>query len=162
MSSPNCCFLTCMQVSHETGRVVWCSHLFNNVLQSVVLHTVKGFSVVNETDLFLEFPCFLYDPTDVGNLTFGSSAFSKSILCIWMFLVHVLLKLSLKDFEHNLTSMWNEYNCALIWTFFGIALLWDWNESQRPFPFLWPLLSFPNLLTYWMQHLIEWYHLLGF
>ena len=85
--------------------MIWYSHLFKNILQFVVLHTVKGFSVVNETDLFLGFPCFLYDPTDVGNLTFGSSAFSKSILCIWKFLVHVLLKLSWKDFEHNLTSM---------------------------------------------------------
>ena len=94
-------------------------------------HTVKGFHVVNEAeiDVFLEFPCFSYDPADVGNLISGSSAFSESSLYIWKFLIHILQKPSLKDFEHNLTSMWNEHNCMVVWTFFGIALLWDWNES---------------------------------
>ena len=72
---------------------------------------------------------FFYDPTDVGNLISGSSAFSKSSLYIWKFLVHVLLKPSLKDFEPDLDSMWNEYSCVAVWTFFGIALLWDWNEN---------------------------------
>ena len=74
---------------------------------TVVIHTVKGFSVVNEAevDVFLEFSCFFYDPTDVGNLISGSSAFSKSSLNIWKFTVHVLLKPSLKDFEHYLASM---------------------------------------------------------
>ena len=70
---------------------------------------------------------------DVGNLIFGSFDFLKSSLCILRFLVQVLLKPSLKDFEHYLASMWNEHNCAVVWTFFGIALLWDWNESW-PFP----------------------------
>ena len=88
----------------ETGRVVWCSHLFKNVLQSVVLHTVKGFSVVNETVFFLEFPCFLYDPTNVGNLISGSFAFSRSSLCIWKFSVHVLLEPYLENFEHYFAS----------------------------------------------------------
>ena len=85
--------------------------------------------------LFLEFPCFLCDPADVGNLISGSSAFSKSSLYIWKFWVHVLLKPSLKDFEPNLASMWNECNFMVIWTFFGIAFLWDWNENW-PFPVL--------------------------
>ena len=66
-------------------------------------------------------------------------------LCIWMFSVHILLKPSLKDFEHNPASMWNEYNCMVVWIFFGVVLLWDWNENW-PFLVLWPLLSFPNLL----------------
>ena len=103
----------------------------------VVIHIVKGFRVVNEAevDIFLEFPCSFYDPTDIGNLTFGSSAFSKSSLYIWKFLVHILLKRSLKDFEHYLPSMWNECNCEVVWTFFVIALLWDWNENG-PFPVL--------------------------
>ena len=79
------------------------------------------------------------------------SAFSKPSLHVWKFLVHVLLKPSLKNFEHYLASIWNEHNCMLVWTFFGIALLWDWNENW-PFPGLWPLLRFPNLLTYWVQH----------
>ena len=96
---------------------------------------------------------FFYDPGDFGNLISGSSAFSKSSLCIWKFLVHILLKPSLKDFEHYFSSMWNECNCAAVWTFFGIALLWDWNDNW-PFPVLWPLLNFPNLLAcYWVQHL---------
>ena len=105
----------------------WYSHLFKNFPQFVVIHTVKGFSLVKEAeiDVFLEFPCFFYDPMNVGNLISGSFAFSKSSLYIWKFLVHVLLKPSLKDFEHYLSSMWNELNCVLVWTFFGIALLWD-------------------------------------
>ena len=73
---------------------------------------------------FLEFPCFLYDPANVG-----SSAFSKPSLYIWKFSIQVLLKPSLKDFEHNFTSMWNEHSCLLVRTVFGIALLWDCNEK---------------------------------
>ena len=85
--------------------MVWYSHLFKNFPLFVVIHTVKGFSVVNEADVFLEFFCFFYDPEDVGNLIPGSSAFSKSSLNIWNFSVHVLLEPSLKDFEHYLASM---------------------------------------------------------
>ena len=82
MSGSNCCFLTCIQVSQEAGQVVWYSHLLKNFLQFVVIHTVKGVGVVNkaEIDVFLEFSCFFYNPKDVGNLTSGSSAFSKSSL----------------------------------------------------------------------------------
>ena len=101
MSGADCYFLTCIPVSQETGKVVWYSHLFKNFPEFVVIHTVKGFSVVSEAevDIFLEFSCFFYDPTDVSNLISGSSAFSKSSLYIWKFLVHVLSKPSLKDFE---------------------------------------------------------------
>ena len=96
-----------MQVSQEAGKVVWYFHLFKNFPQFVVIHTVKGFSIVNETQVgvFWEFTCLFYDPADVGNLISGSSAFSKSSLYIWKFLVHILLKPSLKDFEHYLASM---------------------------------------------------------
>ena len=92
-----------MQVSRE-AKVALYSHLFKNFPQFFVIHTVKGFSLVNEAevDVFLEFPCFLYDWVDVDNLISGSSAFSKSTLNIWKFSVHVLLKPSLKDFEHYL------------------------------------------------------------
>ena len=154
MSSSNCCcFLTCRQISQEADKVVWYSHLLKNFTHSVVIHTVKGFSIVNEgeVDVFLEFSCLFYDPTNVGNLISGSSAFSKPSLYIWRFSVQVLLKPSLKDFEHNLTSMWNECNCVVARAFFGIAFLQTWNEN-RPFPVLYPLLSFPNLLKYWVQH----------
>ena len=118
MSGSNCCFLSWLQVSQETGKVVWYSRLFKNCLQFVVIHTVKGFSVVNEVevDVFLEFPCFPCDQTNVGNLI-SSSAFSKSSLYIWKFSVHILLKPSLKDFEHSLVSMWNQCNCTVIWMF---------------------------------------------
>ena len=117
MSCSNCCFLTCIQVSQEAGKVVW--------------YPVKGFSVVSkaEVDVFLEFPCFFDDPTDVDNLISVSSAFSKSSLNIWKFLVHILLKPGLEDFEHNLTSMWNKCNYAVVWTSlalsFGIGMKTD-------------------------------------
>ena len=85
--------------------MIWYSHLFKNFPQFVVIHTVKGFGTDNEADVFLEFPCFLYDPMDAGNLISGSSAFSKPSLNIWNFSVHILLNSSLKDCVHNLASM---------------------------------------------------------
>ena len=87
--------------------VVWYSHLFKNFLQFVVIHTVKGFGVVNkaEVDIFLELSCFLDDPMDVGNLISGSSAFSKSSLNNWKLTVHILLKPGLENFEHYFTSV---------------------------------------------------------
>ena len=159
MSSSNCYFLTCIQVSQKAGQVVWYSHLLKSFPQFVVIHTVKGFGIVNkaegdvskaEGDVLLVFACYFNDPTDVGNLISGSSAFSKSSLNIWKFLVHILLEPSLENFEHHFASMWDECNWAVVWTFFGIAFLWDWNENG-PFPVLWPLLHFPNLLAYWVQ-----------
>ena len=100
MSSSNCCFLTCIQISQEADQVVRYSYLLKNFPQFVVIHKVTGFSIVNEAevDVFLEFPCFLYDPTDV-------SVFSKPSLYIWKFSIYILLKPSLKDFEHKLTNM---------------------------------------------------------
>ena len=97
------------------------------IFQLVVIYTVKGFRIVSkaEVDVFLEFSCFFYNPMDVGNLISGSSAFSKSSLYIWKFLVHILLKHSLKDFEHYLASMWNESNCVVVWAFFGTGMKMD-------------------------------------
>ena len=82
--------------------MVWYSHLFKNFPEFVMIHTVKGFSIINkvEVDVFLELSCFFDDPTDVGNLISGSSAFSKSSLNIWEFTVHVLLKPGVENFEH--------------------------------------------------------------
>ena len=124
-----------------------------NFPQFVLIHTVKGFSIVNEAvvDIFLEFSYFFYGPTNVDNLISGSSAFSKSSLYIWKFSVHILLKPSWKDFENYLAELWNTCSCAVVWAFFGIAFLWDWNENW-PFSVLWPLLNFPNLLAYWVLH----------
>ena len=90
MSSANCCFLTCIQISQEAGQVVWYSHVFQNFSQFTVIHTVKGFGIVNkaEIDVFLELSCFFDDPADVSNLISGSSAFSKTSLNIWKFIVN--------------------------------------------------------------------------
>ena len=130
MSSSNCCFLTCIQISQEAGEVVWYSYLFQNFPQFIVIHTVKGFGIVNqaERDVFLELSCFFDDPADVGNLISGSSAFSRTSLNIREFTVHVLQKPGLENFEHYFTSLWNECNCAVVWPFFGIAFLWNWDE----------------------------------
>ena len=151
LSGSNCCFLTCIQISKEASNVVWYSHLFLNFPQFIVIYTVKGFGIINkaEVDVLLELSCFFCDPTDVGNLISVSSTFSKSSLNIWKFTIHILLKPGLENFEHYFTSVWDESNCAVVWAFFGTAFLWDWNENW-PFPVLWPLLSFPNLLAYWV------------
>ena len=100
MSSSNYGFLTCIQFSQELGQEVWYSHFFQNFPQFIVIHTVKGFDIVNkaEVDVFLEPFYFFDDPADVGNLISGSSAFSKSSLNIWKFTIHILLKPDLENF----------------------------------------------------------------
>ena len=144
--SSNCCFLTCIQISQETGNVVWFSHLLKNFPQFVVIHTVKCFGT--EVDVFMElfmiqWMLAIWSLVPLPFLkpawTSGSSQFM------------LLLKPDLENFEHYFTSVWDECNCAVVWTFFGLAFLWDWNENGH-FPVLWPLLSFPNLLAYWVQH----------
>ena len=139
--------------SQEEGQVVWYSHLFQNFPHFAVIHTVKGFGVVNEAkvDVFLELSCFFRWSSrcwqsDLIPLPFLNPAWASG-----SFTVHILLKPNLENFEHYFASMWNECNCAVVWAFFGMAFLWDWNENW-PFPVLWPLLSFPNLLAYWVQH----------
>ena len=96
-----------MQVSQEAVQVIWYSHLFKNFAQFVLIHTIKGFGLVNkaEVDVFLELSCFFHEPTDVGNLSSGSSAFSESSLNIWDFSVHALLKCCLENFEHKTIVM---------------------------------------------------------
>ena len=123
------------------------------IFQFVVILTVKGFGIVNKVDIevFLELSCFFHDPTDVGNFISGASVSSKSSLNIWKFMVQVLLKPGLENFEHYFASVWDECDCVVVWAFFGVAFLWDWNKNG-PFPVLWPLLSFPSLLAYWVQH----------
>ena len=107
MASSNCFFLTCIQISQEAGQVDWYSHLLKDFPQMVVIHTFKGFGIVNkaEIDVFLELSCVFHDPVDAGNLTSSSSAFSKTSLDIREFMVHVLLKHGLENFEHYFTSM---------------------------------------------------------
>ena len=144
------CFLICIQISQEAGKVLWYSYFFKNFPQFVVIHTVQGFSVVNETevDVFLEFSCSFCDPADVGYVISVSSAFSKSSLNIWKFYVYVQLKPSLKNFEHYSASVWIECSCVVLWTFFGIAFLWDyWNLLILFFK----LISVESLLLFWYR-----------
>ena len=124
MSSFNCCVLICIHVSQEADQVVWYSHLFQNFSQFIVIHTVKDFGIVNkaEVDVFLELFRFFDDPADFDNLISGSSAFSKSGLNNWTFIVHILLKLGLETFGHYFTSMWDEYNYVVVWTIYELYI----------------------------------------
>ena len=142
MSDFNCWFLSCIQVSQEAGKVVWYSHLLKNFPQFVVINTVKDFGIVNkaEVDFFSGTLLIFQWSKWCWHLISGSSAFSKTSLKIWSFLVHILLRPSMKAFEHDLDRMWNKYKCMVVWTFFGIVLLWDWNEN-------WP---FESCGHYWI------------
>ena len=152
MSDSNCYFLTCIQISQKESQVVWYFHLLNNFPKFVVIHTVRGIDIINkaEVDVFLEISCFFCDPTDVGNVIPDSSTFSKPDLNIFKFIVYVLLKPGLMNFENYFASLYDERNYVVVWTFFDIALLWGWNENWL-FLVLWLLLSFLNFLARWVQ-----------
>ena len=111
-----CCLLTCIQVSQEAGQMVWYSHLLQNFPQFIVIHTIKGFGIFNkaELDVFLELSCLFNEPVNVDNLISDSSAFPKPSLNNWTCSVHIMLKSSLKDFEHNLTNMGDECNYLVV------------------------------------------------
>ena len=157
MSSSNCCSLTCIQISQEAGKVVFhlVFHLLKNFPQFVI-HTVKGFGVVNKAkvDVFLEsldfsmiqqmLAIWFLVPLPFLNpamWTPGSSRFTYYWSLAWRILSITLLA----------QNLWDECNCTVVWAFFGIAFLWDWNENW-PFPVLGPLLSLPDLLAYWVKH----------
>ena len=132
MPSSNCCFLTCIQISKEAGQVVWYSHLFQNFPQFVVIHTVKGFDIVNkaEIDVFLELSCFFDDPADVSNLISGSSTFFKTNLNIWKFTPFTCCgSLAWRILSITLLACEMSAIVQLVLAFFGIAFLWDWNEN---------------------------------
>ena len=150
MYSSNCCFPTCIQVSQEADQVVWYSHLFQNFPQFVVIHTIKGFGIVNkaEIDVFLELSCFFwwssgcwqFDLCFLCLFFFSSSAFSKTSLNMRKFMAHVLLKLSLENFEHYFASVWDECNCvqlcsslSILWHCLSLGLEW-----KLTFSILWP------------------------
>ena len=126
-----------MQVSQETGRMTWYSHLFKNFPQFSVIHTVKSFGIVNETevDVFLKFPDFPYGLANVSNLISVSSFFSKPSLDMWKFFFHIMLKPSMQDFKHDLPRMGDECNCLMESTFFSAILLRNWDEDWS-FPVL--------------------------
>ena len=152
MSSSNCCFLICLQISQEASKVVWYSHLLKNLPVCCDSHCQRLWHSQKSRSRYFPGTLLLFWWSN------GCWPFDLWFLCLFQiqldnleFLVRVLLKLGLKDFEHYSASMSDECNCAVVWVFFGIAFLWDWNEDW-PFPVLWPLLSFPNLLAYWVQH----------
>ena len=134
MSGSNCCLLTWILISQEAGQVVCYSHLLKNFPQFAVIRKVKSFGVVNEAevDVFLEFPCFFYDPMNVGNLVSGSSAFSKSSLDIWNFMVHILLKPGLENFEHYLLvcEMRLCGSLNILWHCLSLGLEWKLTFSS--------------------------------
>ena len=132
MVRSNCCFLTCKQVSQEAGKVVWYFHLFKNFPQFVVIHTVKGFSVVKEAevDVSLEVSCLLRHPINIDNLISGSSASLKPIVYIWNFFVQVLLRMlsiTLLACEMSSIVWWFEHSFSL--PFFGIGMKTDLLQS---------------------------------
>ena len=161
MSGSNYCCLTCIQISQEAGKVVWYSHLLKNFPQFIVIHTVKGFGIVNkaEVDVFPELSRFFNDPTDIGNLISGPSAFSKSSLNIRKFMeVHILLKPG-GEFCALLCQHVRWVHCAVVWAFFGIAFLWDWNENTFSSPVATAEFSkFAGILSAALSQ----HHLLGF
>ena len=126
MSSSNCCFLTYIYVTQKGGQAVWYSHLFQNFPQFIVILTVKGFGIVNKTeiDVFLELSCFFCDWADVGNLISRSSAFSKTSL-------NILLKPGLKNFEHYFTSVWDECNCAVVYLHILCVCVCVWERERE-------------------------------
>ena len=146
LQSSNCCFLTHIHVCQERGRLIWYAHLFESFPQFVMIHTVKCFSIIKETevDVFLNPLAFSMIQQNFDNLISGSSSFSEPNLDIWKFLVCIMLKPSM--------YMGYECNCLIISIFFSTTLLGNWDEDWL-FPVLWPLLGLPDLLTYWMQHL---------
>ena len=148
MSASTCCFLTCIQISQEVGQMVWYSHLFKSFPQFVVIHTVKGFGIVNKAKvhIFLEFSCLFDDPAMLAIWSLVPLPFLNPAWPSWNPAQITMLKPGLENFEHYFASIWEECNCVVVWTFFGITFLWDWNENW-PFPVLWPLLSFPSLLS---------------
>ena len=155
MSSSNCCFLTFILISHEAGKEVWYSHLLKHFPQCVAIHTVKGFGIVNKAEigLFLELSCFLMIqcilaiwslvPLSFLNpaWTSGSSRFMYCENLAWRILSITLLTCEMMQLCSSLSILWH---C--------LSLGWEWNW---PFPVLWPLLSFPNLLVYWVQHFLS-------
>ena len=133
MSSSNCCFLTCVQISQEAGKVVWNSHLLKNFPQFVVIHAVKVFGIVNKAEVdFFWTSRFFYDPRDAGNLISAFSAFSKSSLNIWKFTVQLLLKSSLENFEHYYYVRWVQLcgSLNILWHCLSLRLEWKLTFSS--------------------------------
>ena len=130
MSGSVSSWLAYRYIYQEAGKMAWYFHFFKNFPQFVVIHTVKGFGVVNKAvDVFLELTCFSYDPTDVCNLISGSSAFLNTAWTSGNSQFTYCWSLSWKILSISLLP-WDKCDCAVVWTFFGVAFLWDWNETD--------------------------------
>ena len=134
MSSSSCSFQTCIQVSQQAGNVSGIP-ISLRIFQFVVIHTIKGFGLINkaEVDVFLELSCFFCDPVGICNLISRSSAFSKSSLSIWKLMVHVLLKPGLENFDHYFASVWDEQLCSslnILWHCLSLGLEWKLTLSS--------------------------------
>ena len=140
MSCSNCCLLNCMQVSQETGQVFWYSHLLKNFPLFAMIHTVKGFSAVNEAevDIFLELSCHFYDPMDVAIWSLVSLPFTNSA---WISRCSQFMKPGLENFELYFVGLSSECNLCGSLDIFDISFLWNWNENLS-FPVLWPTAEF--------------------
>ena len=160
MSGSNCCFLSCIQISQEADKVVWYSYFLKNFFpQLIVIHIVKGFSVVNEADFFKNSLAFSIIQQMLAIWSLFPLPFLKPSLNIWKLMVHDLLKPGLENFEHYFTSVWDECNCAVVWAFFGIAFLGDWNENDLSSPVAMAKFSkFAGILSAALSQ----HHLLGF
>ena len=139
MSSYICCFLTCIQVSQEAGQVVWYFHFFQNFPQFIIIHTVKGFGIVNKTeiDVFLELSCFFNDPAMLAIWSLVPLPFLKPAWTSASSQFTYCWSLAWRILSITLLALWDECNCAraVVWALFEIAFLWDWNENW-PFPVL--------------------------
>ena len=125
MSSSNCCLLNCIQASQEADPVVWYCHLFQKFPQFILIRTVKGFDILSkaELDVFLELACFFWRSSRCWEFDLWFLCIFWNMLNIWKFMVHILLKPGLENFEHFFVSMWDECNCLVVWAFVGIAFL---------------------------------------
>ena len=171
MSGPNCCFLTCIQISQEARNVIWYFHLFKKIRDikgpfHEKMNTIKYWNNMNTVCCDTQSQgiwqsrwsrtrytsrillLFFYGKTNIGNLISGSLPFLNPTWTSGSFQFMYCWSLAWK-FWAFFASMWHKCNCVVVWTFFGINFLWDWSENW-PFPVLWPLLSFPNLLAHWM------------
>ena len=159
MCSSNCCLLTCIQISMRQVRRSGIPISLRIFPEFVVIHTVKGFSIVSkaEVDAFLELSCFFSDPMDVGNLISGSSAFSKSSLNIWKFTVHVLLKPGLENFEHYFATMRWVYLCGSLSTLCHcLSLGLEWKLTFSSSVATAEFSKFIGMLSAALQHHLDW------